>query len=58
MKEIAVKEAVTCKAGQEIPVRLDSGRILAVVQEDTGEKFAQGDRVRMLESGGQARITH
>ncbi len=54
----AVEEGVTRKTGQEITVRLDSGRTLAVVQEDTGEKFAKGDRVRLLESGGQARVTH
>jgi outer membrane lipoprotein SlyB len=54
----AVEEAATRKPGIEIIVRLDSGRTIAVVQEDTGETFARGDRVRMLESGGQARITH
>lgn len=54
----AAEEGVTRKAGQEITVRLDSGRTIAVVQEDTGEKFAKGDRVRLLESGGQARVTH
>jgi len=54
----AAEEGITRKAGQEITVRLDSGRTIAVVQEDTGEKFAQGDRVRLLESGGQARVTH
>ncbi|HNA31307.1 MAG TPA: hypothetical protein PK437_14755 [Thiobacillaceae bacterium] len=54
----AAEEAVTRKTGQEITVRLDSGRIIAVVQEDTGEKFAPGERVRVLESGGQARVTH
>lgn len=54
----AAEEGITRKAGQEIIVRLDSGRTIAVVQEDTGEKFAKGDRVRLLESGGQARVTH
>jgi len=54
----ATEEAITRKTGQEITVRLDSGRVLAVVQEDTGEKFAVGERVRLLESGGQARVTH
>ncbi|MDD5390302.1 MAG: hypothetical protein PHD37_13220 [Gallionellaceae bacterium] len=54
----AAEEGVTRKAGQEITLRLDSGRTIAVVQEDTGEKFAKGDRVRLLESGGQARVTH
>jgi outer membrane lipoprotein SlyB len=54
----AIEEASTRKPGIEITVRLDSGRTVAVVQEDTGESFNRGDRVRMLESGGQARITH
>lgn len=53
----AVEEAVTRKSGIEVVVRLDSGRTIAVVQEDTGESFARGDRVRLLESGGQARVT-
>lgn len=53
----AAEEALTRKAGLEIVVRLDSGRTIAVVQEDTGESFARGDRVRVLESGGQARVT-
>jgi outer membrane lipoprotein SlyB len=54
----AIEESATRTPGIEITVRLDSGRIVAVVQEDTGENFNRGDRVRMLESGGQARITH
>jgi outer membrane lipoprotein SlyB len=54
----AAEEGITRKAGVEITVRLDSGRTLAVVQEDGGEKFAIGDRVRLLESGGQARVSH
>lgn len=54
----AAEEGITRKPGQEVTVRLDSGRTIAVVQEDTGEKFARGDRVRVLESGGQARVTH
>lgn len=54
----AAEEALTRKPGLEITVRLDSGSTIAVVQEDTGERFAIGDRVRILESGGQARVTH
>lgn len=54
----AAEEVATRKTGLEITVRLDSGRTIAVVQEDTGERFAAGDRVRILESGGQARVTH
>jgi outer membrane lipoprotein SlyB len=54
----AAEEGITRKTGLEITVRIDYGRTIAVVQEDTGETFARGDRVRILESGGQARVTH
>ncbi|MCP5278927.1 MAG: glycine zipper 2TM domain-containing protein [Thiobacillus sp.] len=57
MAGAAAEEVTTRKTGVEIVVRLDSGRTIAVVQEDAGETFARGDRVRMLESGGQARVT-
>jgi outer membrane lipoprotein SlyB len=58
MAGAASEEAITRKPGLEITVRLDSGRVLAVVQEDNGEKFAVGERVRLLESGGQTRVSH
>lgn len=58
MAGAAAEEGITRKTGQEITVRLDGGRTIAVVQEDAGEKFAPGERVRILESGGQARVTH
>ena len=54
----AAEEGITRKPGLEVTVTLDSGRTIAVVQEDTGEVFARGERVRILESGGQARVTH
>lgn len=53
----AAEESTSKKPGLEVTVKLDSGRIIAVVQEDAGEKFAPGDRVRVLESGGQVRVT-
>ena len=53
----ATEEAGTRKAGVEITIRLDSGRFIALVQEDHDEKFQVGERVRILESGGQARVT-
>ena len=58
MAGAASEEAITRKPGLEITVRLDSGRMLAVVQEDSGEKFPVGERVRLLEYGGQVRVTH
>ncbi len=53
----ATEEATTRKNGVEVTIKLDSGRVLAVVQEDHDEKFVVGERVRLLESGGQARVT-
>ncbi|HNQ04323.1 MAG TPA: glycine zipper 2TM domain-containing protein [Thiobacillaceae bacterium] len=55
----AAEEGLTRKTGLEIVVRLDTipFRTISVVQEDTGESFARGDRVRVLESGGQTRVT-
>ncbi len=54
----AIEQNSTRKPGLEITLRLDSGRTIAIVQQDDGEHFAPGDRVRMLESGGEARVTH
>lgn len=53
----ATEEASTRKLGVEVTVKLDSGRVIAVVQEDHDEKFVIGERVRILESGNQARVT-
>jgi len=54
----AAEEAITKQPGLEITVRLDNGRTIAVTQADDGERFNVGDRVRILESGGEARVTH
>ena len=53
----ATEEAVTRENGVEVTVRLDFGRTLAVVQADKGEQFMVGERVRILESGRQIRVT-
>lgn len=53
----AVEEGVTRRAGLEITVRLDSGRIIAVTQE-ADEAFAVGERVRVLTGGGVTRVSH
>lgn len=53
----AVEEGVTRRVGQEITVRLDNGQYLAVVQEDGGEGFQPGQRVRVLRDGGTTRVT-
>lgn len=54
----ALEEGVTRKDGVEITVKLDTGTMLAIVQEDSGEKFLPGDRVRVLEGGGETRVSH
>jgi outer membrane lipoprotein SlyB len=43
--------------GVEVTVRLDNGRMLAVVQEDAGEGFRPGDRVRVVSNGYATRVT-
>jgi outer membrane lipoprotein SlyB len=53
----AAEEGITRKDGVEVTVRLDSGAIIAVVQE-ADEVFAPGEKVRILEGGGVTRVTH
>lgn len=54
----ALEEGITRKDGVEITVKLDNGNMLAVVQEASDEKFAPGDRIRVLEGGGVTRVSH
>jgi len=54
-----VEENLTRTQGQEITVRLDNGNIISIVQEvNGGQMFAAGDRVRVLNGGGNARVTY
>jgi outer membrane lipoprotein SlyB len=54
----AIEEAATRRPGVEIMVRLDSGRMISVVQEeDQRAVFRPGDRVRVLSGGGSTRVT-
>jgi len=53
----AAEEGITRKDGIEITVKLDSGSLVAVVQE-ADEQFQPGERVRLLESGGTTRVSH
>lgn len=53
----AVEEGVTRRAGAEVTVRLDNGQTIAVVQEDEGENFGAGERVRVVRDGGRTRVT-
>ena len=53
----AIEEGVTRRQGVEVTVRLDGGRYLAVVQQDAGENFRPGERVRLVQDGGTMRVT-
>ena len=53
----AIERNTTQKNGLEITVKLDTGKLLAVVQE-TDELFRTGDRVRVLSNGGETRVSH
>ena len=53
----AAEEGITRKDGVEITVKLDSGSLVAIVQE-ADEQFQPGERVRLLESGGTTRVSH
>jgi outer membrane lipoprotein SlyB len=44
------------RRGLEITAKLESGQMLAIVQE-TDETFQPGDRVRILSDGATARVT-
>ena len=53
----ATEEAITRQPGLEIIVRLDTGRTVAVTQA-ADELFRPGERVRVLDDGYTARVTH
>ncbi|MBI4939034.1 MAG: glycine zipper 2TM domain-containing protein [Nitrosomonadales bacterium] len=52
----AAEEAYTRESGVEITIRLENGRLISVVQGGK-EQFQVGDRVRVLGSGGETRVT-
>ena len=53
----AIEQGTTKKAGLEITVKLDSGRMLAITQE-ADEEFRVGERIRVLTGGGVTRVSH
>ena len=53
----AIEEGVTRKQAMEITVRLDNGQYRAIVQEGDPREFRPGDRVRLLSTGGETRVT-
>jgi outer membrane lipoprotein SlyB len=53
----AAEEGLTRRQGIDITVRLDGGRVISVVQEQTPQStFRVGDRVRVLTLNGETRI--
>lgn len=53
----AIEENVTRRQAMEITVKLDNGRIVAIVQEGDPNLFRPGDRVRLLSDGSETRVT-
>jgi outer membrane lipoprotein SlyB len=52
----AVEEVATRKRAQEITIRLDDGSTVSVTQESSTGLFMDGDRVRVINGGGHARV--
>lgn len=52
----AVEEVATRKRAQEISIRLDDGSTVTITQESSTGLFMDGDRVRVINGGGQARV--
>ena len=53
----AAEEGLTRKNGVEITVRLESGELRDFVQEETENRFAAGQKVRLLTAGGVTRVS-
>ena len=54
-----IEKSATTRQGQELTIRLDSGRVVSVVQEvDNGQFFRPGDRIRVLGQGSSLRVTY
>ena len=55
----AIEEGVTRAEGVELTLKMADGRTIAVVQAlSPNEKFAVGDRVRVIYSGQNTRVAH
>ncbi len=53
----AVEEVATRKVAQEITIRLDDGSTVTVTQDVSTGRFMDGDRVRVTNGGGHARVS-
>jgi len=54
----AIENAMAVEDGIEITVRLADGDLRVITQTATGEKFVEGDRVRLVSGAGGTRVTH
>ena len=54
----AIEQSANKRNGVEITVHLDSGQMIALVQEDVGDAYRPGDRVRVLSDGYTTRVSH
>lgn len=53
------EEGMTRTDGVEIGLKMDDGREISIVQAlDPNEEFRVGDKVRVIYSGGKARVAH
>ena len=53
----AIERDATRANSIEITVRLDSGKMIAIAQQGTGEEYRPGDRVRVLSAGYSTRVS-
>ena len=53
----AVEREAQKRPGVEVTVRLDAGRMIAVVQDDAGEALRPGERIRVVSDGYRTRVT-
>ena len=54
-----VEKSATTRQGQEVTIRLDSGRVVSVVQEVENDQFFHpGERIRVLGQGSTLRVTY
>lgn len=57
MAGAAAEEGMTRKQGVEVTVKMENGEMLAIIQEDGGEGFKPGERIRLLQDGRTTRVT-
>ncbi|MEY2632250.1 MAG: hypothetical protein RIR00_904 [Pseudomonadota bacterium] len=53
-----IEDATNKKQAMELTIKLDSGQVIAIVQEGDPMAFRTGDRVRVLSGSGETRVTH